>query len=81
MNDVLFPMHLTLAEIELGMSHVLASPKDYGTLEMIVARPAVNKRKVLSNAELEIEHGLSETTGSTAEARARRMAEATRKCS
>ena len=58
MTDVLFPMHLTVAEIERGMGRVLASPKDDGTLEIIVARPAVNKRKVLPIAELDIEHGL-----------------------
>ena len=40
------------------MDRVLASPTDGGTLEMIVARPVVNKRKVLTDAELDLEQGL-----------------------
>ena len=58
MHDALFPLHLTLAELEAGMEHVLASPKDNGVLEMIVARPKVNKRQVLTKAELDTETGL-----------------------
>ena len=58
MHDALFPLHLTLAELEAGMEHVLASPKDNGVLEMIVARPKVNKRQVLAKAELDTESGL-----------------------
>ena len=58
MHDALFPLHLTLAELEAGMEHVLASPKDNGVLEMIVARPKVNKRQVLAEAGLDTETGL-----------------------
>ena len=58
MHDALFPLHLTLAELEAGMEHVLASPKDNGVLEMIVARPKVNKRQVLDEAKLDLELGL-----------------------
>ena len=58
MNDVLFELHLTVADLENGVEHVLASPGNNGTLEMIVARPQVNKRTVLTEAQLDTELGL-----------------------
>lgn len=58
MNGVLFDLHLTTAEIEASMENVIASPKDRGSLEMIVCRPEVNKRKVLTAAELDLSVGL-----------------------
>ena len=36
--------HLTTAEIEAGMDHVLASPRDRGRLEMLVVRPGEDRR-------------------------------------
>lgn len=57
-NGILFAMHLTNAEIEAGMEHVLASPRDAGVLEMIVRRPAVNEREVLDRGSLDVENGL-----------------------
>ncbi len=51
--------HLTLAEIEAGLEHVRGAPRDEGTLEMIVRRPEVDVRDVLSEAELNIEEGLA----------------------
>jgi len=50
--------HLTREELEAGLDHIRQSPKDNGTLELIVCRPAVNERRVLDLAELEIEKGL-----------------------
>jgi hypothetical protein len=58
MEGLLFNIHATTGEIENGMERVLASPKDNGVLELIVARPRVNKRKVLAEAQLDVEHGL-----------------------
>ncbi len=54
----MFPLHLTLAELEAGLEHVLASPKENGVLELIVARPRVNRRQVLNEGKLDIELGL-----------------------
>ncbi|HMQ04943.1 MAG TPA: hypothetical protein PKD26_13565 [Pyrinomonadaceae bacterium] len=56
--NTLFPLHRTFTEIEDGMADVLGSPKDVGTLEMIVRRPAVNEREVLETGQLDIENGL-----------------------
>ncbi len=45
-------------ELEAGLGDVLRSPVDEGTLEMIVARPAVDVRTVLEVGRLELEDGL-----------------------
>lgn len=58
MNRTLIEKHLLAAEIEAGLEHVLAAPKDDGRLEMIVRRPAVNKREVTDAGVLDLEIGL-----------------------
>lgn len=58
MNGTLFEKHLTAAEIEAGLEHVLAAPKDDGRLELIVRRPAVDKREVIETGVLDTEIGL-----------------------
>jgi len=47
-----------MAEIESRIADVLSSPKDAGTLHMIVRRPKVNKREAVESGTLEIESGL-----------------------
>lgn len=51
-------LHRTVAELEAGLDHVRAAPPDGGTLELIVARPAVGERAVLPVGELSLEVGL-----------------------
>lgn len=58
MDGSLFSKHITLAEIEAGIDHVLASPRDNGSIELIVRRPKINGREVIDKAELDIEKGL-----------------------
>ncbi len=58
MNGNLFEKHLIASEIEAGLAHVLAAPKDDGRLEMIVRRPKVNKREVADIGVLDAENGL-----------------------
>lgn len=58
MSTALFDKHITGGEIEDGMPNVLLSPQDNGVLEMIVCRPAVNKRRVIENGELRSDEGL-----------------------
>ena len=36
--------HLTTAQIEAGMDHVLAAPRDHGRVEMLVVRPGEDER-------------------------------------
>jgi hypothetical protein len=50
--------HLTPAELEAGLDEIRRSPQDAGTLELIVRRPAVDRREVLEEAALDREHGL-----------------------
>ena len=45
--------HLSYAELEAGLAEVLGSPKDVGTVELIVRRPAVDEREVLEVATLD----------------------------
>ena len=46
------------AELERHVDHILASPADGGTLELIVRRPAVDERESLPEARLDVEQGL-----------------------
>jgi hypothetical protein len=50
--------HLAYAELEAGLDEVRASPKDEGTVELIVARPAVDERELLEVGELDLAEGL-----------------------
>ena len=49
---------LSLAELEAALPGALGSPKDEGTLELIVRRPALGRRDVLDAADLDLVTGL-----------------------
>ena len=48
----------THEELQAGLARILESPKDRGTVEMIVRRPAPGEREVLESAQLDVEGGL-----------------------
>ena len=48
----------TLDELLEGLDAVRGAPADAGTLELIVARPAVDERRELVSAELDVHQGL-----------------------
>ncbi len=50
--------HLTAAELEQGLAHILASPDDNGELKLIVTRPAVDARETVTEGRLDIDLGL-----------------------
>ena len=50
--------HLSTEELEWGLDDILASPKDNGTLALIVRRPAVDERENLETGRLDIDEGL-----------------------
>jgi MOSC domain-containing protein YiiM len=52
------PLHLSPAELEAGLPTIREAPKDDGTLELIVRRPAVEEREVVEEAELDLELGV-----------------------
>jgi len=54
--------HLSMTELEAGMDHIRQSPKDNGTLMMIVRRPNVDTREVLQEGELNTIEGLAGDT-------------------
>ena len=58
MFDVVSVKHLTFAELEAALPAALRSPKDEGTLELIVRRPALGRRDVLETGELDLSTGL-----------------------
>jgi MOSC domain-containing protein YiiM len=51
-------MHLSSAELEAGLVHVLAAPKDGGELLLIAARPQPGERELPSEAQLDVVTGL-----------------------
>ena len=53
------PDERTLAELLDGLDDVRDAPKEVGTLELIVARPAVDERQELDSAELVVDGGLA----------------------
>jgi MOSC domain-containing protein YiiM len=48
----------SLDELNSYLDHVRAAPRDAGTIELIVVRPAVGERTVVDQAELDIERGV-----------------------
>ena len=61
--------HLTVDELEAGLENILRSSKDNGVLDMIVRRPQVEEREVLTEGKLDMVEGLEgdnwKTRGST----------------
>jgi MOSC domain-containing protein YiiM len=50
--------YLSITELEAGMDYIRQSPKDQGTLQMIVRRPNIDEREVLQEGELSTAEGL-----------------------
>ena len=50
--------HVSVAELEAGMDHIRQSPKNNGTLMMIVRRPNVDERELIGEGELDLTEGL-----------------------
>ena len=46
------------AELQAGLEHILGSPKESGSIDMIVRRPRVNEREILQDGELDTSTGL-----------------------
>ena len=56
--DRIAPVHLDVDALEAGLAHIQASPKDHGTLELVVRRPAVGARELVDVAELSLDEGV-----------------------
>jgi MOSC domain-containing protein len=44
--------------LEAGLAHILDSPSELGTVELVVRRPSEGEREVLDEGVLDLEHGL-----------------------
>jgi MOSC domain-containing protein YiiM len=55
-------MHMARAALEAGLAEVRRAPSEAGTVELIVARPAVGERTVLAEGRIDTEAGLSGDT-------------------
>jgi MOSC domain-containing protein YiiM len=47
-----------VADLEGGLAHVVAAPRDSGTIEMIVRRPSEDEREIVATAEIGPGRGL-----------------------
>ena len=50
--------HLNIEQLEAGLDHIRSSPADSGPLLMIVRRPDIDQREVLSDGALDVDVGL-----------------------
>ena len=50
--------HSTYAELEASLPEIERSPREHGTLSLIVRRPSSGEREVLDAATLDVEQGL-----------------------
>src|SRR5260221_5082912 len=55
MTDV---RHFTRAELEAGLADIRQSPRDGGSLRLIVRRPKIGIREILKEADLDLVEGL-----------------------
>ncbi len=53
-----FTSYLDAASLDAGLDHILESPKDLGTVELIVRRPGVDEREEVDQGELDLAEGL-----------------------
>ncbi len=51
--------NLTMEELEANLVLIGQSPKDFGRLDLIVRRPAVDQREVLAEGTLDLRLGLA----------------------
>lgn len=57
-QDLLGETHATLEQLQGHLDHIAASPQQQGTVDMIVCRPGVGKRRELEQGELCPQQGL-----------------------
>ena len=50
--------HLTTEDLNRGLDNIRQSPKDNGTLELIVRRPETEQREILEECEISLEDGV-----------------------
>ncbi|WP_419909256.1 MOSC domain-containing protein [Candidatus Poriferisodalis sp.] len=61
-EDVNETLHRSTSELEAALPHIREAPADGGTIELIVRRPAVDAREVLSEARISADEGIEGDT-------------------
>jgi hypothetical protein len=51
-------LYLDTIALEAGLDHIRQSPRDIGTIEMIILRPNIDQREEVEQAELDLELGV-----------------------
>ena len=51
-------LYLDMATLEAGLDHIRQSPRDVGSIEMIIRRPDIDQREELEETELDLELGV-----------------------
>ena len=51
-------VYVSQAELEAGLDYIRESPKDQGSVKMIVRRPSADEREVVDKGELSLSEGL-----------------------
>lgn len=51
-------IHPSIEDLDAGLGHIRRSPENSGTLQMVVQRPAVDRRNVVAEGRLDVEDGL-----------------------
>jgi MOSC domain-containing protein YiiM len=64
--------HRTVAELQPHLELLRASPKEFGTVELLVVRPGVGERRILETAGIDLATGMVGDTWATRPARGRR---------
>ncbi|HKY55061.1 MAG TPA: hypothetical protein VJM08_12175 [Anaerolineales bacterium] len=54
--------HLSMIELEAGLNHICQSPRDNGVLKLIVRRPNVDEREIITEGQLILIEGLEGDT-------------------
>lgn len=54
--------HRTTEELEAALDHIRDAPKDVGRLELVLRRPGVDEREILTEAKLTFAEGISGDT-------------------
>ncbi len=50
--------HRTTSKLEAGLDYIRQSPRNHGMIKLIVCRPDLQQREVLTEAQLDVEQGL-----------------------
>jgi hypothetical protein len=57
-TDIATPIHQPAEVLMAALDHIRASPRDAGTLDLLVRRPDIDRREILDEGQLDLQVGL-----------------------